>query len=154
MLGYFLMCLSCGGVPDIADMLRSQEQGILAIALDPIRVGTPREHIDFQLWSPLALDARVVVESQAGVRNAVIGSLRQWRGVLDDGCVVLTVDNSRVRGFTLRGGVLRPVRLEGSHLIEDSEVQLQELRQPCSGLAASGTSNAGGRERSFKSITV
>ncbi|MBT7352218.1 MAG: hypothetical protein HN811_07130 [Phycisphaerae bacterium] len=136
MLGCLLMCLSCGGVQDIADTLRSQEQGILAIALDPIQVGSPREHIDFQPWSALAHDARVVVESQDGVRNAVIGSLRQWRGVLDDGCVVLTVDNSRVRGFTLRGGVLRPVRLEGNHLLEESAVQLQELRQPCSGLAA------------------
>lgn len=136
MLGCLVLCLSCGDASALAGTLRSQERGVLTISLDPSGAGQKWEHIDFQPWSPLANDVRIVVASEGGVRDAQLGGIRQWRGVLDDGHALLSVDDSSVRGFTLRQGVIRPLVSDGNHLREMQPIASHEARQPCSGLAA------------------
>lgn len=136
MLSCFVLCVLCGDASAIASMLRSQDQGIVTISIDSIEPGNQWSGIDFRPWSPLTIDARIVVASQAGVRDATIGGIRQWRGMHEDGHVLLTVDDSGVRGFTLRQGVIRPLVLENDRLRETEPVVSQDERRPCSGLAA------------------
>jgi len=120
---------------DLAESLSAQRGGTIAASVERFETGA-REMVTLRPWSVLTSGASVEVHGRDGVRPARLSGLRQWRGEIAGGWVLLTSTERGARGLTLRHGVVRPLEIMGERLREGLRAVGQDIRVPCSGMAA------------------
>ncbi|MDP7029494.1 MAG: zinc-dependent metalloprotease [Phycisphaerales bacterium] len=129
------MVFACVAMGDAAwaPAVSGGQPGVMALQVQGRPSGGP---VHLEPWSPAAVDVRVEVHGREGSRPARLPEVQRWRGRADDREVLVSVDATGVRGFTLQNGTLRRITMEGDTLVEHPTVVWAKSSLPCGGSPA------------------